>query len=196
MRLFIAVELAEAIRERLSAAQERLRRCPCGVKWVKPELMHLTLKFLGEVEEAAIAGIGAAIAAAAQGVSPFDLTVAGLGAFPERGAPRVLWAGIQDNGSLALLNRRLEEGLAPLGFPPEGRPFSPHLTIGRVKEPRGAGALRGVLDRERAAEFGSCRVEEIILMLSVLSPAGPTYTPLRRHRLRVHGPTREGTKCE
>jgi 2'-5' RNA ligase len=183
MRLFIAVELAEAIRERLSAAQERLRRSGASVKWVKPELMHLTLKFLGEVEEPAIAGIEGAIAAAAEGVGPFDLTVAGLGAFPERGAPRVLWAGMRDNGSLALLNRKLEEGLAVLGFPPEGRPFSPHLTIGRVNEPRGAGALRGVLDRQQAADFGSCRVEEIVLMLSVLSPAGPTYTALRRHRL-------------
>ncbi len=183
MRTFVAVELSDAIRRRLGEAQERLRSARCAVKWVKPELMHITLKFLGEIEEGVIAGIEGAMASAAEGIAPFDLTVAGLGAFPERGAPRVLWAGVRDNGSLAILNRRLEDGLERLGFARESRPFSPHLTIGRVKDPHGAGALRGPLGREAATQFGSCRVESLVLMLSTLSPAGPTYTPLLRHGL-------------
>ena len=183
MRLFVAVELDEAIRRRLAEAQERLRAAPCAVKWVKPELMHLTLRFLGEADDTLVGVLVQVIGSAAQGVAPFEVTVAGLGAFPERGAPRVLWAGIRDNGSLALLNRRLEEAVRRLGFAPEDRPFSPHLTIGRVKEPRGAGALRPPLDAQAAAEFGSCTIAELLLIQSVLSPAGPAYTPLRRHRL-------------
>ncbi len=183
MRLFIAVELDEAIRARLGAAQERLRAAQCSVKWVKPELMHLTLRFLGEVEEPRVPQIEEAMASAAAGIAPFEVTVAGLGAFPEHGAPRVLWAGIRDNGSLATLNRRLEEGARRLGFEPEERPFSPHLTIGRVKDPRGANALRSPLDAAAAREFGSCTIAELLLVQSVLSPSGPTYTPLRRRPL-------------
>ncbi|HPD15741.1 MAG TPA: RNA 2',3'-cyclic phosphodiesterase [Planctomycetota bacterium] len=183
MRAFIAVELSAEIRQRLGEVQERLRRAPCGVKWVKPELMHITLKFLGETAESAVQDVEDAIALAAEGIAPFDLAVAGLGSFPEHGAPRVIWAGVRDDGSLAQLNARLEEGLAALGFEPERRPFSAHLTIGRAKDPRGAGPLRGPLAREAATRFGSCRVEEVVLMRSDLSPAGPTYTPVRHHRL-------------
>lgn len=183
MRAFIAIELSPEIRQRLREVQDRLRRAPCRVKWVQPELMHITLKFLGEIEERAADDLERAIAAAAAGVAPFDLAVVGLGSFPERGAPRVVWAGVRDNGSLARLNAGLEHGLALLGFEPERRPFSPHLTIGRAKDPRGAGPLRGPLAREAATQFGSCRIEELVLMRSELSPAGPTYTPLRHHRL-------------
>lgn len=183
MRLFIAVGLDEVIRQNLSKAQERLRSARCSVKWVQPELMHITLRFLGEVEEQRIPQLQEVMAAAASGIAPFGLAVVGLGAFPERGAPRVLWAGVRDNGSLATLNHRLEEGLRRLGFAPEERPFSPHLTIGRVKDPRGANALRGPLAAEGASEFGSCTISELVLMQSVLSPAGPTYTPLHRQKL-------------
>jgi len=183
LRAFIAVELDEAIRQRLGEAQDRLRSAPCSVKWVKPELMHLTLRFLGEVDEALVGILEQVMASAAQGVAPVEVTLAGLGAFPERGAPRVVWAGMQDNGSLCLLNRRLEEGVRRLGFAPEDRPFHPHLTLGRVNGRQGADELRRRLDAQAAAEFGSCTIAELILMQSVLSPAGPTYTPLRRHRL-------------
>lgn len=183
MRLFIAVELSDAVRARLSAAQERLRAAPCAVKWVKPQLMHLTLRFLGEVAPSRIPDLEAAMASAAEGVPPFEARVVGLGAFPERGAPRVVWAGIQDNGSLATLNRRLEEAARRLGFDPEQRPFSPHLTLGRVKDARGAPALRGLLDAQAAAHFGSCTITGLVLVESRLSPAGPSYTVLRRHTL-------------
>jgi len=183
MRLFIAVELDEAIRKKLAEAQERLRAARCSVKWVKPELMHLTLRFLGEVDEGRIPQLEEAMASGAAGIAPFGVTVAGLGAFPERGAPRVLWVGIRDNGSLATLNSRLETGVRHLGFAPEDRPFSAHLTIGRVKDPRGANALRGPLTAAAATDFGSCTITELLLIQSVLSPSGPTYTPLRRQKL-------------
>jgi len=183
VRTFIAIALSDEIRTRLAAAQERLRAANCPVKWVKPDLMHVTLRFLGEIQEPAIPDIERTLASAAHGVRPFQVTVAGLGAFPERGAPRVLWAGLSDNGSLALLNRRIEDSLSQLGFAPQDRPFSPHLTLGRVKDPRRAHALRRLLDKHASATFGSCTIEELLLILSVVSPAGPTYTPLRRQRL-------------
>lgn len=183
MRLFIAVALDEAVRERLGKAQDRLRSAPCPVKWVKPELMHLTLRFLGEVDEALVGILEQVMASAAQGVGQFEVTLAGLGAFPERGAPRVVWAGIHDNGSLALLNSRLEEAVRRLGFAPETRPFRPHLTLGRVSGRQGAAELRRRLATQADDEFGSCTIAELLLIQSVLSPAGPAYAPLRRHRL-------------
>jgi len=183
MRLFIAVELSEAVRERLGQAQDRLRSAPCSVKWVKPHLMHLTLRFLGEADQAIVGVLEQVMGSAAQGIAPFEVTLAGLGAFPERGAPRVVWAGIRDNGSLAALNRRLEEAVRRLGFAPETRPFHPHLTLGRVNGRQGADELRRRLAAQADADFGSCTITELLLIQSVLSPAGPTHTPLRRHRL-------------
>ncbi len=183
MRLFIAVELDEAVRERLGKAQDRLRSTPCRVKWVKPELMHLTLRFLGEADKTVVGILEQVMVSAAQGVGPIEVALAGLGAFPERGAPRVVWAGIHDNGFLALLNRRLEEGVRRLGFAPETRPFRPHLTLGRVSGRQGAAELRRRIAAQAADEFGSCTIAELLLVQSVLSPAGPAYTPLRRHKL-------------
>ncbi|HUT36155.1 MAG TPA: RNA 2',3'-cyclic phosphodiesterase [Planctomycetota bacterium] len=183
MRLFIAVELDEAVRQRLGKAQDRLRSAPCHVKWVKPELMHLTLRFLGEADEALVGILGQVMASAALGIAPVEVTVAGLGTFPERGAPRVVWAGLRDDGSLALLSRRLEEGVRRLGFAPEDRPFRPHLTLGRVNGRQGADELRRRLAAQATDTFGSCTIAELLLIQSVLSPAGPAYTPLRRHPL-------------
>lgn len=182
MRTFIAVEFSDDIRQRLAAAQERLRGSVSGVKWVEPGILHLTLKFLGEIDEGAVDGVAGAMADAAAGVSPFEVRVAGLGAFPPHGAPRVVWAGLADpSGSLQALHDTLDRGLEPLGIEPEGRPFTAHLTIGRVKEPRGAQALRALIEKQAPAEFGVQRVEELVLFRSVLSSSGPTYTPLRRH---------------
>jgi len=184
VRTFIAVELSSEVRRRLAAAQERLRRAPCAVKWVKPALMHITLKFLGEIAETAVPEIEAVLASAAREAGgPFDLAVTGLGAFPQRGALRVLWAGVRDEGQLLRVHRRLDEGLAALGIARDHRPYSPHLTIGRVRGPRGAGALRELLARDAATEFGSCTIHEVVLVQSVLAPTGPLYTPLRREKL-------------
>ena len=184
MRTFIAVELDDAIRSRLAEAQQQLRPVAgASVKWVKPELIHLTLKFLGEIDEGQVADVAEAMALAAAGAGAFELSVAGLGAFPPRGAPRVVWAGVEPHPALTALVERLEEGLEILGFARERRPYSPHLTLGRVKDPRGASALRGRLEAGAAMSFGARRVDDLVLMQSVLTTAGPTYTPLRRQPL-------------
>ena len=184
MRTFIAIELGDAIRERLAHAQERLRACRCGVKWVRPEQIHLTVKFLGEIDEGAAADVAAAMAAAAEGVGGLDLRVAGLGAFPPRGAPRVVWAGIEEpSGRLATLHKRLDLELEKLGIERETRPFHPHATLGRVKDRRAGRPLRALIDTQRTAEFGARTVDDMVLLRSVLSPTGPTYTPLHRQPL-------------
>jgi len=183
VRTFIAIELDDAIRERLGQAQERLRACRCKVKWVEPQNIHLTLKFLGEIEEGVVEAVSDVMASAAAAVKPFELTVAGVGAFPPRGAPRVVWVGIERAGGLVQLHGGLEDGLERLGFEREKRRFSPHVTLGRVKDRRGGPSLRPLLEAEAPADFGVQAVEEVVLFRSVLSSSGPTYTALRRHRL-------------
>ena len=184
MRTFIAVELDEAIRERLAAAQERLRGAGPKVKWVRPERMHLTLKFLGEIDPETVDAVADAMVAAVEGVAPFEFAVAGIGAFPPRGAPRVVWAGVDDAaGGLTRLHKGLERELRKLGFPREKRAFRPHLTLGRVKERRGSERLRAQMAADAGAAFGLQRVEELVLFESVLSPQGPTYTAQRRQPL-------------
>lgn len=183
MRTFIAIEISPGVHKRLAEAQDRLRAARCAVKWVKPELIHLTLRFLGDIEDDALGGLEQLLASAVEEVDPFELTVSGLGAFPERGAPRVVWAGVQDAGSLTVLHSRIEAGVRRLGFEPDDHPFAPHLTVGRVKEPRGADALRALIEAGAATQFGSSPVRDLALMLSTLSPSGPTYTPLRRRPL-------------
>lgn len=187
MRTFIAIELDEAIRERLAGVQERLRGMATGVKWVRPQNVHLTLKFLGEIEEDAGESIAAALAEAASGVEPFEMRVTGVGSFPPKGAPRVVWAGIEEpTGRLLELHRRIEQALEPLGFEREKRRFTAHATIGRVKKPRGGHKLRQALEPRGGDDFGVQAVEDMVLLRSQLSPTGPTYTLLRR--LQLGGP--------
>lgn len=181
MRTFIAIELSDAIRQRLAEAQDRLRSSVAGVKWVEPENIHLSLKFLGEIEPDLADLIAEAMAEAAQAVPPFEMRLVGLGAFPPRGAPRVLWAGIEEpTGRLLDLQRRVEAALEALDFEREARGFSAHVTLGRVKDPQRGPRSFHVSEEQSRAEFGLQRVEEIVLFQSELSPAGPTYTPLRR----------------
>ena len=164
------------MRERLAAAVERLRPLARDVGWVGRDNFHVTLKFLGGVEAARLDAIAAALAGAAATCGPFDLGVSGLGAFPSRTRPRVLWAGIDDGAAAtATLAGHVDRVLAPLGFPPEGRVFSAHVTLGRVRtpapNPRLAEALSGgVLGRQR--------VDRLSLMRSELSPGGSRYTEL------------------
>jgi 2'-5' RNA ligase len=188
VRTFIAVEIDEGIRERLVAAQARLRSAAPGFRWSRVEGMHLTLKFLGEIGEDTVEPVAAAMAEAADGIVPFDVRVAGVGSFPPRGAPRVLWAGVEDpTGLLAKLQGGLDKRLASLGFEPERRAFHPHVTLARAKDRRGGRRSATPLG-EREDEFGVQAVEEAVLFQSTLGPGGAVYTPLRHHRLGAAGP--------
>jgi len=184
VRAFIAIEFDDAIRRLLVQVQERLREAGCKVRWARAEQMHVTLKFLGEIDPATVEAVAEAMAHAAEAAAPFEVDVAGLGAFPPRGAPRVVWAGVEDpGGHIQRLQARLERRLERLGFERERRAFHPHLTLGRVKDRHGADRLRERIEGQPARRFGRQRIEELVLFQSELKPAGAVYTPLRRQRL-------------
>lgn len=185
LRLFCAVELpAEAragVVEHIARLRERLPLARAG--WERAEKLHLTLKFFGDVEQSRASALSAALALAAKRVEPFPLRLAGAGAFPPRGNPRVLWLGLNDEtGSFARLHQAVEQECAAAQFKREERPFHPHLTIARLRQPAGARALA-----EQHTELGFAALEltvnEIVLMQSELGTGGSRYTALSRHAL-------------
>ncbi len=185
MRLFVAVELPESIKEAVRALQEPLRRFGAAVSWTRPAGLHGTLKFLGEVAPEREAEIGAALAPVAAH-APFELSVRRLGVFPGWSGPRVIWLGLEPaEPHFAAVYRTIEDAVAPLGFPRETRPFHPHLTLGRVRERRGLDALiEHLRARADGTDLGAFAVPDVILFQSVLRPDGAVYTALRRYPLR------------
>lgn len=196
IRTFVAVELDEALRAAIGRAQaalrdkldRELRRADPGtrIQWVRPESVHVTLKFLGDIEEDRVATVGQALERAVVGVAPFALDVGGLGMFPEAGGPRVLWLGLSGPvEAMARLASAVDAALQEIGFPPEDRPFTPHLTLARVKErSREVGramAACGLPGRETAV--GRLEVRALALMKSELRPTGARYTRLQEVRL-------------
>ncbi|MBM2827356.1 MAG: ligT [Dehalococcoidia bacterium] len=145
MRVFVAIELPQEVREGLAQVQDKLRsQIDEGVRWVDPWGVHLTLKFLGDVAPEKVTPIVQALTDVSNRNASFEVSIEQLGAFPSAVRPRVLWVGIGgDLSELIKLQGMVEDALAPLGFPPEGRGFSPHLTVGRVRE----GITRGILER-------------------------------------------------
>jgi 2'-5' RNA ligase len=165
------------VRARLAAAVERLRPLAPGVAWVARDNVHLTLKFLGNVDTAQLGEIERALAGAALARTAFDLDIDGLGAFPTRMRPRVLWAGAGAGGAEATaLAVGVDEALAALGFPRESRPFAVHVTLGRVREPHANPRLAQAL--EASVPFGCQHVARVSLVRSELSPRGARYTEL------------------
>jgi 2'-5' RNA ligase len=184
----VALDPPEAVRRRLSAMQGDLRRLAGRhadeVRWAAPENVHLTLQFLGAVPEERVPALRAALAAAAAASRPLSLEVKGAGGFPSGRRPRVLWAGVEGDGAaLSALVAGVGRLLAPLGFSPEGRPFSPHLTLGRAREGRGAPGLGGALAQAAAADPVPWRADALVLFRSHLSPAGSRYEALERFPL-------------
>ena len=180
----MAIRLDETVRAALGAAIEGLRRAARDVAWVVPANLHLTLKFLGRVSEARTPELVAALTRATSGLAAFDADVAGLGAFPTPTRPRVIWAGVgRGADALVLLAGRVDDALAALGFEREPRPFSPHVTLGRVRTPRRDQKLADALRAGEGREFGRLSVERVALMRSDLSPRGARYTELAAVRL-------------
>lgn len=156
---------------------ERLRPLAPDVAWVGRDNFHLTLKFLGGVEAARLDAIGAALMRAVGGGGPFEVALRGLGGFPSPTRPRVLWVGVEQGAAaMAALAGRVDASLAHLGFEPESRPFSAHVTLGRVRTPQRDRRLAEALGAGGA--FGRQRVEHVSLMRSDLSPRGARYTEL------------------
>jgi RNA 2',3'-cyclic 3'-phosphodiesterase len=180
IRTFIAVNLDPAIRARIGEAEEDFKIK--GVRPVDPELIHVTLKFLGNVEEGRIDEIADALKKVK--VAPFDAQVRSIGGFPNDRSPRVIWIGADPGENFVDLNRQVEDVLADIGFEREGR-FKPHVTIGRVKfpDPEQKQRLPGLFAKYRDFDAGSMKVDRIYVMQSRLSPKGPKYEALREIRL-------------
>jgi len=185
LRLFVAIDLDAEARGSVGAEQQRLARvldARGSLRWVKPEQMHLTLSFLGEVDEARGAAVADAMRAPIP-VAPFTMRFRGLGVFPPRGAPSVLWLGVADGSAQAIdLQRRVADRLEPLGGPREARPYHPHLTLARWRDGR-PGAARRALAADGGREIARVDVRYVTLYQSRLSPHGPTYTALAQAEL-------------
>jgi 2'-5' RNA ligase len=183
IRTFICIEIPETIKERIAELQRALRRIDSRVSWTKPSNIHLTLKFLGDVSESRIDSVRLATERAAISIAPFEIEVGGAGCFPSPRAPRVLWIGLVTlPDALKQLHERLEAELFREGFPREAKRFAPHLTIGRVRDPRNGSRLAEEL---QATGFASEKygAGEIIVMSSELRPTGSVYTPQATIRL-------------
>ncbi len=185
-RLFVAVKISPEVAERICRAQDRLAPLLKDIRWIRRESLHLTLKFLGHVEDSRIDDVETAAQVAVAPLPRFDVSCRGLGAFPDIRRPRVLWAGLE-GGALPALADATEQALEPLGFPREKRDFRPHLTIGRWREgARGGDALGRVVDDWRGRDFGRFAVDEAVLFQSTLRRDGAVYTALKTFPLRAN----------
>lgn len=207
LRAFVAIEIAEDVRARCADLISRLRRDAGRVSWVKPSNLHLTLKFLGNARRPQIKRLVESLAHKAMKVSPVDVELSRLGAFPSTRRPRILWIGVSVGAeALRDLARKVESSARKAGFPEEARGFSPHLTLGRV---RMSARVPGCGGGQRAAPWGSpgsdlgsllaevdpgpvgrFAVNELVVFESRLDPGGSIYTPL--HRVRLGRPKASG----
>ncbi|MEW6482959.1 MAG: RNA 2',3'-cyclic phosphodiesterase [bacterium] len=177
MRLFIAIELEERIKDAISLAIKEIK-IPLKPKWVNPANCHITLKFLGEVEKERLSKILDVLKDEALKHKPFTISFGSIGAFPREDYPRVIWIGIEKGfDSLSLIANSLEDSLFKIGFPKEKRPFSAHLTLARIKSPQKTNLLSPYLSKRFIIDEMS--VKEIMLIESKLTPKGPIYTDLQ-----------------
>jgi 2'-5' RNA ligase len=185
IRTFIAVDPGKAIRDRCVALQETLARTGTEVKWVDVDNLHVTLLFLGEVENRDMPQVCRAVADGCAGHEPFEMSVEGAGCFPNLRRPRTLWVGTgAGEQELVALHDALEPPLLDLGcYRREDRKYTPHITLGRVKADRRTESLSQALSRQADWKGGTIPVEEVLVMSSELKPQGPVYTVLSRAQL-------------
>ncbi len=183
IRAFIAVEIDQAVIRRIAEATVELRLKISDIRWTPQSNSHLTLKFLGAIDERQVDLISRALEHEISLFPRCTINAKGLGVFPDGKRPRVLWVGIEGK-PLAALAERVEIALGPLGFEKEQRGFTPHLTIGRWRQgkPRGSD-LEHALENWQAYDFGHSSVDEVKLLQSILKPGGAEYRPLKSVRL-------------
>lgn len=183
MRLFIAVPLPESARAETSAVLQHLRQLEWPVRWVRDEGLHVTVKFFGEVTTDRVDAIVEMLDFATRGTGPMALTLSGAGAFPPSRQPRVIHLGIDAEPGLELLQDRIERGGEQLGFPPEGRTFRPHLTLGRVREGHRL-PVGWESELERVPPGSPFLADRIVLFESHLGEGGPSYAVRHEVTLR------------
>ena len=185
LRAFIAASLPEPVLEHVAAVQRTLRKGGFRAKWVRTANMHLTLKFLGNIEERQIADICGAISGGDPGLGPISLHAKGLGVFPNLRRPRVIWVGLSGEvEKLTTLQGALEGSLAAAGFPREDRPYAAHLTVARIRERIDLKKLSDMVERLEKLASEPFEVDRITLFKSDLRPEGPLYTSLFSHILQ------------
>jgi 2'-5' RNA ligase len=182
LRTFIALDLGKQLRDRLIALQEQLARTGKEVKWVEADNIHLTLLFLGEVDERAVIDVCRAVGAVAAAHQPFPLSVEGVGCFPNLRRPRIFWAGVSAGRQAVIdLHDRLEEPLLDLGcYRREERQYTPHVTLGRLKGDEAPEKLVTAVARQQGWKGGETTIGDVCVMSSELTRDGPIYTVLSR----------------
>jgi len=185
LRTFIGVDIGKTIRDRAVALQEKLSPSTNGVKWVEPQNLHVTLLFLGEVDDREIPAVCRAVSEQTAEHLPFEISVEKLGCFPHPRRPRVIWIGVGEGAQeLGTLHDGLEPLLLALGcYRREERRYRPHVTLGRVRGERPADQLAAVLAQNQDWKGGKIPVSEVLVMSSELTPQGPNYTVLSRGKL-------------
>ena len=181
-RGFIAADIVPS--EALVALLRNLRGTRADLKIVRPELLHVTLKFLGDTDEGLVDEIIEGMRSTTEGIHPFKMRLSGMGAFPSLSNIRVVWVGIEDGGVLGELAGRLDDTLKALGFERDKKGFKPHLTLARTRSMRGTQPVQEILRRNVSTDYGEYPVSGILLKKSVLSPQGPTYSAVAEVPLR------------
>jgi len=190
VRVFLAVDVDDRVRAGIRALIERLREAidrgdgrHSRIGWVSPDRVHVTLHFIGELAESRVGDLTTAVKRPLD-VAPFDLALGGLGLFPPRGRPRVLWAGVERGGdALSRVHQEMGNRLLALGLPVEAGAFSPHVTLARFRQP-GSIAVRSAIEGAGASHLEACHVTSVTLYQSRLGAGGATYTPLATGPLR------------
>ena len=184
MRLFVAINLPATLRHEIWTASAPLREADLPVRWTDESVLHLTLKFLGQCDPDRLPEIKSVLDQVVEGNRPFALPFGGFGAFPSVERPRVVWVGCEGVPPLELMQHRLEVGMERLGFPVEGRPFRPHLTLGRVQKDARPRAFHGLARMLEGLEYeGACTVGSVELMESRLGRGGARYEAVHSVRL-------------
>ncbi len=175
MRLFVAILLNDSVKSKLTKLQRRLSGQCEGVRWTKPEQLHITAKFIGEVKDRDVPEVCSAVSRAALRSRPFEMSISGCGCFPEHGPIRIVWARIkEDSGALHDCIDALESELESIGYPRERRPFSAHITLGRIRDDRSNDLYRSLVDKKEL-ESKPQSVSSMVLISSKLASWGPTY---------------------
>jgi RNA 2',3'-cyclic 3'-phosphodiesterase len=177
MRLFVALDLPDPVREAIRGLIAQLKPESLSARWVRPEGMHITLKFLGETDPSKLDSIRSALSAV-HSPQPVEMRFGGLGFFPSERRPRVIWIGVEASPNLAKLAADVEHALHPLGFAPESRAFVPHLTLARFESPKGVESLVRRAGELGASHFGSASETQFHLFQSILRPSGAEYRRL------------------
>lgn len=185
MRAFIAADIPSAVKEEIGKLQKELmREVRSSVKWVEAANIHITLRFLGEVPEEKIEQLCQILPKGGREVTPFKISIKGLGAFPNLSRPRVIWVGMESQGNqIEQLYSQIETLVRDLGFTPEKRAFSPHLTIGRIKQLRDQNEWVNAIGKRQELFFGEAAVGCFYLFQSILKPQGPEYKKLKKFDL-------------